>query len=413
MLGSVTFILATLFLSANSLRVYGLPVSDWLYFLSFIFAFFESLIIKVRFFSTWIPRKVFLWNSSLILLGAILSFPNSQDFSVALVEVLQTLYVVTIFVSLTILMVRRGKTEQILTVFIISGVFTSLIAVVDYAFGTNYGQITSNTPNIIYIGRYAGSLGYPNKFGYFLVITSLMTGYKLLKYWKEKQSWPAIIIIIAAILLQIAGVYLSGSIAAYLGLLMGIFCTVYFITPRHFRLATRILFFLMILVMLSIGIIGIHNVFGPQLEISNDSLIGVGINRVINITAGARIDLYIQAWDFIEDNPFAGAGFDQNASSTLQDMEKYFVGSIHNPYIQMWYMGGLFAFLGWLALSIALGVLAIIDLQRQKKNNNILHVLLAATIIAILFMDLSTNAIYQREKWLVVGLFVGHYWGRR
>lgn len=408
MAGSFFFIVATLFLSANSLRIFGIPVSDWLYFLSFIFAFFETLFLRVRFFSTWMPGKLFFWSSLLIFIGALLSFPNSQEFSVAVMEVLQTLYVITIFTSLTCLIVRRGKTRVVLTVFIISGIFTSLIAVLDFLIGTNYGQITSNTPDIIYIGRYAGSLGYPNKFGYFLVITSMLSLFRLYESYKGKHSWLEITGMILTSLIQIFGVYLSGSIAAYLGLLIGMFCAIYIIGSRHFRLAIRVFFFFSIVFLLIIGFIGIQNIIGPKIDIPNSSLLGVGINRVINITAGARIDLYMQAWNYIVSSPFVGAGFDQNASSTLQDMEKYFIGSIHNPFIQMWYMGGLFAFLGWIILHIALVVMSVSVLERQKREKNILRVFLAATIISILVMDLFTNAIYQREKWLVVGLFFGH-----
>jgi hypothetical protein len=76
----------------------------------------------------------------------------------------------------------------------------------------------------------------------------------------------------------------------------------------------------------------------------------------------------------------------------------------------MFYMGGLFAFLGWLILHFSIGKVAVTNLFQGIRKQFVLSNVLSATVIAIIAMDQFTNAIYQREKWLVVGLLVGITW---
>ena len=142
------YILATLLLSLNFIRPLGLAISDWLYFGALFSAIFETLISKKNLYSTLVPRNIFFWPALLITMGAVISLANSKNIPVAIVELVQYLYIITVFISLTWIMVKRGHIEKIITFFIISGVFTSFIAAIDHFIGINYGPILTGTPQI-------------------------------------------------------------------------------------------------------------------------------------------------------------------------------------------------------------------------------------------------------------------------
>ncbi len=307
-------------------------------------------------------------------------------------------------------MVKRGKTELIITVFITSGAFSSIIAAIDFFTGTNYGPILSGAPQNQFGGRYAGPEYHPNALGYFLVLTTLLTVYKLLIARESKKNAGYIFIVLISLFFQGLGIYLSGSVAAYLGLLFGLVSLVYANVSSRIRKAIIFSGYLLVIAVLLIGIIWISDINITLLGIPESSLIGKGINRVINSTARSRIDLYNLSIDYIVQSPLIGAGFDQSASSVVPVETRLLPGSIHNTFLQSWYMGGLFAFLGWLIVHFYIGKIAVVNLFRQSNNQYILINALSAACIAILFMDLTTNAITQREKWLVVGLLVSCTW---
>jgi xanthine/uracil permease len=81
--------------------------------------------------------------------------------------------------------------------------------------------------------------------------------------------------------------------------------------------------------------------------------------------------------------------------------------------LQIFYTGGIFAFIGWLAIYISLGWTALATLNNgEKKSISPMFLGIAAAVLAILLMDQLQDAIYQREKWLVFGLLLGYAWDR-
>lgn len=403
MISTLFFILATLLLSLNLIRPFGLAISDWLYFCALIIAFFETIIQK-RSIYEWINKK-FLWPVFFITLGGIISLANSRKVPVAIGELIQQLYVLTVFISLIRIMVKRGKTEIIISAFILSGVFSSVIAEIDYFLGTTYGPVLSQTPQIQLWGRYAGTLGHPNKFGYFLVLTTLLSFYKLTKDKKKGD-----LVVLLAILVQIFGIYLSGSITAYLGILVGGFYLLYCAVSSKIRYLFLILGLILLLMVLIINVLLIDSVFHQTWGIGQRSLIGVGINRVLNLTSKSRIDLYKQSIDYIFKSPVIGAGFDQVSTSGIAQEIRALPGSIHNLLLQVWYIGGISAFIGWLSVYFYIGKITIENLFRKNQYQASLFNALSAATVSIISMDQIQDAIYQRDKWLVIGLFVSWAW---
>jgi hypothetical protein len=378
-----------------------------LYFIALFLAIIDTLVYKKNLIKIWMPKGILLFSAVLVILGAIISMEHTLNLRIALIELCQTIYVITIFLSLILYMVIIGKEEKTISAFVLSGVFAATVASIDFFLGKYYGLMLSGIPNISYLGRFTGPLGHPNKLGYFLVITIILTFYKLIATKGKRKGVGVGIALFFALLIQGIGIYLSGSVTAYIGLLVGVFCLLYAFSSAKLRKTIIIFGYFLIICLLIFEIIRINLVYPPSLFFPESSLVGKGINRVLNITAKARLDLYKLAMDYILRNPIIGIGFDQNASSGIMQDLRLLAGSIHNPFIQLFYIGGFFAFLGWLLIHFHLSKIAFINIFKQSSKHSFLTTMLSVIVIAMVVMDQSTNAIYAREKWLAVGLLLG------
>ena len=404
------FITATLLLSLNLVRPFGLAISDWLYFGALGFGLLETFLLQRRHAPCWWQNQ-FFWAVALILFGALISTINSQSWGVALVEIFQQIFVMTLFVSLAWIMVRRGKTTPILLAFILSGVLAAGIAVIDYLTSSRLGPFLSGTPNLQLWGRFAGPLGHPNKFGYFIVLTTLLSIGQLLNINSTRSTLLLRLLWNAVIAVQAFGVYLSGSMTAYLGLLTGVVIFI-FSSKTNFSRTTKT--FGMV-ASAAVLIVAFWFIADPTQMNGRQSLrensIYQAFNRVQTSTAESRLATYAQAWDQVVRNPWFGVGYDQISTSGVSASSRFLDFSVHNPLLQIWYTGGLFAFLGWLALYALIGWMAFDILRNRTDQTSFPQALtLAATTLALLLMDQFQDSIYQREKWLVVGLLAGTAW---
>lgn len=409
MLSNFFFIIATLLLSLNFIRPFGFSISDWLYITSLGFAIFETLTTDKRNFSCWSKNRL-LWFAGLILLGSIISLSKTHILSIALEEIIQQLFVITLFVSLIWVMVRRGNLEKIVLAFIFSGLITASIGAIDYFTGTRLGPFLSGTPDKFWWGRYAGSLGQPNKFGYYLTLTSLLTFVYWMRYKFSKQNLHNWIIWASAFSLQVFGIYISNSMTAYIGFFVGGVALLLSSPPVRQRILPLFLSFSA----LAIFIIAIAIISGKLswLDIfPANNLLDSAFQRVTNITAQTRIVVYEQAINEVIINPLIGAGADQISTSGIDSSLRVLSGTVHNALLQIFYISGLFAFLGWLGLFISIGSVSLKLLI--KKQSSLLFKGVAVAGLSVLLMDQFQNAIYQREKWIIIGLLFAMFWERK
>jgi O-antigen ligase len=407
---TILFIVATLLLSLNHVRPFGLAVSDWLYFGALGFALLETFLMQRRHTSCWWQNR-FLWAVALILIGAIISTMNSQDWFTALVEIFQQTFVMTLFVSLTWIMVRRDKTKTILLAFILSGGLAAGIVLTDYLTGSRLGPVLSGTPNIQLWGRFAGPLGHPNKLGYFLVLTTLLSLGQLMNIKSTRFAFPARLLWGVLTAVQIFAIYLSGSLSAYLGLITG-FILFVLSSKMILNKVTRTLGVAAAAVTLVIAFWFIATpVLISDLPAFKENSIVRAFNRVQTDTAGSRMATYAQAWDEITQNPWFGVGYDQISTSGVSASSRFLDFSVHNPLLQIWYTGGIFAFIGWTAVYLSIAWMAVAILRNAWQRPLSPYILgLAVATLALLLMDQFQDSIYQREKWLVIGLLCGIAW---
>jgi O-antigen ligase len=406
------FFLATLLLSLNFIRPFGLAISDWLYFGALGLAFIETFTIEHRNAQCWWQNR-FFWLVALILFGALGSTMNSQNVGVAIVEIFQQIFVLTLFISMAWILVRRGKINSVIYAFVLSGVFTAGIVLVDKLTGSNWGPTLSGAPDVQLWGRFAGTLGHPNKLGYFLVLTTLLSIGQLLSLRSSNSSVFSRLVWCGLIGVQGVGIYLSGSMTAYLGLLTGIA----FLALSSWNIFVKMA--------KTFGILVVGSVFAMWLVLATQLIlidglptlsnndINLALARIQSYTAESRLTTYTQAWDQIINNPWFGVGYDQISTSGISSQSRFLDFAVHNSLLQIWYTGGLFAFLGWVAVSIWVGLMALGIIRLGKRNNlSPLLISLAAAVMAILLMDQFQDSIYEREKWLVIGLLAGISWER-
>jgi len=165
------FIVGTLLLSLNFVRPFGFAISDWFYFGALLLTFIETLRVDRINFSCW-TRNHFLWMAGLILVGATISTANSLFFEGSLLGNYSTgLCHHTVYFT----HLGNGEARQdgcCCKGFYLVGGIHSEYRCSGYFAKTRFGPRLSGTLLINLWGRYAGTLGTPNKLGYFLVITS-------------------------------------------------------------------------------------------------------------------------------------------------------------------------------------------------------------------------------------------------
>ena len=401
----VFFLIGTSLLSLNLVRPFGLAISDWFFFTSMALAMIETIIVDKQNRALWFKNR-FLWFAFLILLGGVLSLVNAANYKVAIFEIVQQLYVITVFISLIWVMVKRGHLKKIVLAFILSGVFAAVVTSIDSITGFRLGPILSNTPDIQLWGRYAGPLGHPNKLGYFLVITSLLT----LPVIQEAQKNRYKLLWILLFILQVYGIYLSGSVTAFVGFIFGFFA--FLLASIKKRTAPIKIFSGLVIIILLITTVSILSGNSTVLGIFESMWdnIDKSLHRVQLSTADSRINSYREALEYISDSPFIGIGTDQiSTSGTINRLL-----DVHNVFIQTWYVGGLLSLLGLLGIYIWVGFSALKTYLSFHLGQIPLFLIgLASTALAIILMDQFQDALYQREKWLAFGLFSVYIWSKK
>ncbi len=172
----IFFILGTATLTFSNIRpILGLTISDVFYLASLVGSIFEILVLHKP-----IRKKdllhPFILPSILILIGGFLSsYLRSGYINASIREILETIYVFSIFSFVVLYMVKNEKrTELVLNAIILGITFSSMIAAIDGTLGTSLGPIFSYNANstLIYgaARRYAGVTAHPNFQGYYAAV---------------------------------------------------------------------------------------------------------------------------------------------------------------------------------------------------------------------------------------------------
>jgi O-antigen ligase len=216
-----------------------------------------------------------------------------------------------------------------------------------------------------------------------------------------------------AYVIQVFGIVISGSVTAYLGFLLG--SLLIFLNSRQLRSkVVHIALPLFLVGSFSFIILFIAGLIKPSADLlPKSSVIVSSFTRVQDITATGRAVVYKQALLEISQSPFVGVGYDQISTSGIEKESRDLNTAVHNALLQIFYTGGLLSFAGWFAIYLMLARDSIKLLLSERGKFPISDVLtLSACVLAVLLMDQFQDSIYQREKWIVFGLFAGLFWNQ-
>ncbi len=399
MISNYFFLLATFLISLNGIRIFKLGISDTVYLVATVLAIFETLIYDRRNRFCWLKNQL-LFPAWIIATGALLSLFRSNYFGIATLEIIQSIYVITFFISLSWIMVRRGLLGKTINVFIGSALIAVSIAIFDYLTKSNIGPMIAGMPDEVQVVRFAGPFEHPNTLGGFLMVASALV---LVKWLKGRGKIEFVFNSILMVLF-LFGIYLSGSNAALVGECM-VFGVIFLFSSKNSRqkliayivpiLGTVLLFFLL---------------SGSYIDFFDT--ITRNVNRAVNTTISLRVEIYGYAFDSIRENLIFGVGYDQLPTSGIPDNARLLPGQVHNVLISILYVGGIISLVGWGIAYVYIFTIAGKVCFSQKKHLFSLHfgLGLAAGVIAIILIMQAQASLYRRDWWLVIGLLLAVFW---
>jgi hypothetical protein len=409
------YIFGTLVLALNGVRPFGLPLalSDLLYLGALICLFADCIYHKYPLSSLGFVRSFWI-PSFLVLIGGLIASSQAVQTSVSIIGTIKTWFVFSIFISMGIVIVRRGKLGATLIALVV-GIFSSaLIAIIDSLSGAQIGPkiyyITGVSSginpiaSIISAGRYSGTFGHPNIQSHAIVTVfpiSIEFGFNSLR---NRQY------VVAALsgLMSIGFVYadiLTGSIAGIAGMLLcvSIILVANWVRLKHvYRLA--LVYGSLILLTIIFTIFSVTSVDGDLFEYDTNP----NIIRVTSITGPDRLSVDAEALSLILQNPVYGYGMDQGEETNVANGYTITSSGVHNTLINSWMAGGFLTFIGVVliyAVTVTTAIKAVLAYIKHKAS--CWELALATSVIAWAMVDMFQPSLYQRFTWITIALLCG------
>lgn len=406
----ILYTLATFGLIFNEVRHFGVNVSipDALYVATLGWVIWRGLADR-RPAAEWLPIHPLWIAAVLILAGGLLSSANAAEPFTSLAITLKACFVFSAWISLGVVMARRGQTARVLKAFLLGVVGTSLVAIYDFVSGAHLGQtISGDTLNRW--GRYGGTLGHPNTFGGITAVAIPLLLNAVLCQINRRKSIPAAACL-AGLLVVVTGSLLSGSTSSYMSWAAGSAVVAGSHLVSHLQRGGDWRERLWLVGIVGGAGIGLALLFG-QVEtfqrFSWDSI----VNRVTGRTGPERLELIDQAMRYLETSPGIGAGMDQSGTGELEEGQLVTRIYVHNTIIQSWVAGGILALLGVLFLyarSLSLAASTLWNGFRRRAAWGY-ELGLAASIIGKFLFDMVQPTLYSRYAWLPAALLLGLVW---
>jgi len=410
---ATTFWLATLLLVFNLVRPFAFPISipDGLYMLAFLALIWEGVARK-RPRGEWLPFHPLWLPSYLILVGGLMASMNAVSPGSSIRVTLTAFYVFTFWTSMTVVMVRRGHIERMITALILGTVFTSAVAIFDFLSGTQIGQIFTNSGQVeavrVFYYRASGTMGHPNELSMLIAVVGPVVLSRVLDSGNVSVRIRLANALVFSIL--VLALLFTGSATGVVGI--GVACTiVLLVRARSSQLITHplflvraVLFSLAALVLLMVFVSPLAARLGITDRLARQDM----LYRITELSVPNRYRLMQEALNHIIANPLLGEGMDQTATGGLTSSQIVTTIYVHNTLVEAWLAGGLVVVLGLLALYWQVLSLAARGIVASLRDSSVPCLLgLSASSIGWIVMDMGQPAIYQRYKWLVAGLVIG------
>jgi len=334
-------------------------------------------------------NRYVLLSGGLIVLGAIVTIPNSTHLSYSAFSAILMFYTLVLWLSLPDILFVEWK--YLRWAFIALGISVSVTSI--YAIGQKLLGFPVLGPNYFW-GRQIGLTRQPNEIGTFcamvfpyLLSLTITSG----TVRRNKIIWTSVA------MLAVIGVLLSGSMTGTLALLAGI-SGYYFTTSCRGRVHTVILILLGAIV-----IAGFSVVYSGR----DTQFVVQRIERFISsehgkITLDQRLTANRHAWQYIQSNPLQGYGYHTQVKSIGGSTE------VHNTILRAWYDGGIFTLLAVLILLSGAAIALAKAWKRIVYIGDVQHKHYVAgaigAFISFLVVTQASPVLYQRSAWFPVAL---------
>lgn len=345
-----------------------------------------------------------LWSPAMLFVfGGLLSSFRAARPETSIAVVIKTWFVLTLWVSMGMVMVRRGRLRQVLAAFLIGVTFTSVIAISDSFTGAGLGgAISGRTAD--FWGRMDGSMGHPNELGFIASVAVPLFAGLLLHEWYSRRRLLHLGLCSFGLVAALWADFLSGSAAGWLSVSISSLVLAW-VWVRRASTRGRLL--------LAVGLI-LTLVAVRPLALAQDARGYVpsawlewNLQRIMTTTGPGRIGLLGEAIRQIGESPIVGAGMDQVGTGGLTSAELVTSVSIHNTIITSWVAGGVFAWAGLLWIYVVCLRTVLEVLRRSGKPTDWIAVALAASVLGWIVFDQTQPHLYHRYTWLTVALLFG------
>lgn len=349
-----------------------------------------------------IPMHILWVPAVLILVGGLLSSFNAARPGTSVSITLKTVFVVSLWVSASIVMVRRGDLLLTLTVFLTAVGTSGIVALVDRWVGTSFGDTISGN-RVIFYNRSNGTFGHPNELGYITSVALPLALGLFLRAARAKRSWWVVGALGGAIALYALTLFYSGSVTGWVSAVVstGVVGSIAFLRATTLRRLA------VICGLLLVAGAGIWFFSEPTRQAQLEFLLDFNLYRAATLTGPGRTKLLAEAFAIIEQNPFVGAGMDQTGTGNLDGSELVTNDLIHNTLMGGWLSGGLLVFVGLAICYLVAFVTAVRALWWGFWHEDWLLVGLGACVFGWILFDQTQPNLYHRYTWLTLAWMFG------
>jgi len=349
-----------------------------------------------------IPMHI-LWVPSLvILIGGIMSSFGAVT-PISSVEItIKTVFVLTVWISMSLLMVQRGDLKLVLAVLIAAVCTTSAIGIIDRLANTNIGDTLSGN-TVIFYNRSTGTFGHPNELGFISSVALPLTLGWMLQDWRNRRRLWTFALFVGILALCGLALFYSGSVAGWVSAVasLGLFGLIWLRRASKGQWLA-----IACLVLLAIGG-GIYWISDATRQANLQFLLDYNLNRARNVTGPGRTRLLGQAYEVIAQDPFIGAGMDQTGTGNLEHSALVANDYIHNTLIGGWLAGGLLVFLGLAVCYLVVFITGLRALWWGFQKTDWFYVGLGACAIGWILFDQTQPNLYHRYTWLTLAWMFG------
>ncbi len=344
-----------------------------------------------------------LWAPAvLILIGGLGSSIGAVSPTASASITVKTVFVLTLWVSMSMVVVRRGGLEATLAIFLFAVTLSAGVGVFDRLTSSHWGDLISGN-RVIFYERTIGTFGHPNDLGFITSVAMPLVLALMLREWHTRQRVVRAILFAGVFGLMTFALFYSGSVAGWVSVLVStsVFILLWLWRANNWQ---RIVVVLVVLALMGVGAFIFSD---PERQEDLGFLLNFNLNRASNITGPGRTELVDEALGVITRNPFIGVGLDQSGTGGLGAEELATSAPIHNTLIAGWLGGGMFFFVGLLGCYAIVLITALRALRWGFREADWLVVGLGACALGWMLFDQTQPHLSQRYPWLIVAFLFG------